>query len=220
VRPRTAIPEISLEFRRFANANSFIRLAGGKLEIRLADILENAPAPVMEALAYILLCKLFRTSVPGAYRHRYRLYLNRQDVRRGLHLLRQARGRKLLSGAQGATYNLEEIFQDVNRQFFHGLMAQPQLSWSRGASKTVLGHFDPAHNAIVLSRVLDGPGVPRLAVEYVMYHEMLHLKHPIETRGTRRRIHTSAFRQEEKAFPHLKEAKAMLDRLGAGGWLD
>src|SRR5688572_30288067 len=60
LRPRTALPEIQVEFRRFANANSSIRLAGGKLTVRIADILEGAPAPVAEALAFILVSKLFR----------------------------------------------------------------------------------------------------------------------------------------------------------------
>ena len=51
-------------------------------------------------------------TVPPAQRHRYNLFLNRQDMRRHLHLLRQTRGRKHISGPQGDRYNLEEIFAD------------------------------------------------------------------------------------------------------------
>jgi hypothetical protein len=216
VRPRTPFPEFSVEFCHFANANSFIRFHNNRLELRISDALENAPAPILEALAYILISKLYRKPVPPDQRLRYNLYLNRQDIRRSLHLLRQSRGRKHISGPQGEVYNLEEIFADINRTFFNGLLAQPALGWSRRPSKTILGHFDPSHNAIILSRLLDKPGTPRLAIDYVMYHEMLHLRYPVETNGPRRRIHPKEFRDAEKLFPKIKEAKALLDRLCHG----
>ena len=213
VRPRTPLPVFTVEFCRFANANSFIQSKNGRLELRITDALQSAPAPILEALAYILICKLFRKPVPADQRDRYNLYLNQQDVRRDLHLLRQTRGRKHISGPQGERFNLHEIFNEINDKFFNGLLAQPALGWSRQVSKTILGHFDPSHNAIVISRLLDKPNAPRLAVEYVMFHEMLHVRHPIETNGSRRRIHPKVFRDAEKLFPQLKEAKAVLDKL-------
>lgn len=219
VRPRTAMPEIALEFCRFANANSFIRLHEGRLELRLSDIFEGAPSPILEALAHILICKLFRKPVPAMYRHRYRLYLNRQDMRRSLHLLRQARGRKHLSGPQGEVYELTAMFAALNARYFNGLLAQPELGWSRYVSRSTLGHFDPAHNAIILSRLLDSEQAPRLAVEYVLYHEMLHLRYPVETAGAKRRVHTKEFKAAEKQFEGFAEAKSMIEKLCRGGRL-
>ena len=80
-------------------------------------------------------------------------------------------------------------------------------------SRSMLGHFDPSHNAIIISRILDREGVPALALEYVMFHEMLHLRYPVEHSGARRRVHTKEFREAEKKFPKWKEAKEMLKRL-------
>src|SRR4051812_2318858 len=88
INPRTIAPEFHIEFRRFANANSSIRLEDGRIHVRITDLLSAAPAPILEALAYILLCKLYRKPVPRVYSHQYRLYLNRVDVRSNLHLLR------------------------------------------------------------------------------------------------------------------------------------
>ncbi|MBM3783935.1 MAG: SprT family zinc-dependent metalloprotease [Acidobacteria bacterium] len=213
LRPRTPVPEVSIEYCRFAGANSFVRWHNSRLELRITDVLEGAPAPIQEALAYILLSKLLRRPVPPVYRHRYRLYLNRQDMRRSLHLLRQARGRKHISGPEGERFNLKELFAELNARFFHGLLAEPELGWSRTASRTLLGHFDPAHNAIILSKLLDSAPATRLAVEYVLYHEMLHLRYPVETAGAKRRVHTKEFKAAEKLFPGLKEAKAQLESL-------
>lgn len=213
VKPRTPLPECRVHFRKFANANSSIRLQNGEICVKITDLLEGAPAPILEALAHILLSKLYRKPVPAVYNQRYRLYLNRRDMRRSLHLLRQIRGRKFISGAQGTRYNLAEIFEELNAKHFNGLLARPELGWSRRPSRTTLGHYDPSHNAIILSSIMDRPEVPRLAVEYVMFHEMLHLRYPVDHRGARRCVHTHEFRCAEKEFPALEEAKRILKQL-------
>jgi hypothetical protein len=213
LKPRTPVPPVQVEYRKFANADSSIRLQNGMIQVRISDMLEGAPAPVTESLAQILLGKLFRKPVPRTYSHRYRLYLNRKDVRRQMHVVRQLRGRKYLSGPQGKLHNLEPVFERLNAQFFDGLLGRPSLGWSMRRSRTMLGHFDPSHNAIVISRIFDEPASPPLALEYVMYHEMLHLRFPAEHAGTRRCVHTREFREAEKKFPRLAEAREALRKL-------
>ena len=213
LKPRTAPPEVCVEFCRFANADSFASLDKGHLHVRISDLLAGAPAPVTEALAHILLGKLYRQPVPRVYTHRYRLYLNRRDMRRKMHLVRQIRGRKFISGPQGQFRNLETIFERLNETYFDGLLGRPQLGWSRRPARGLLGHFDPSHNAIIISRIFDRENVPELALEYVLFHEMLHLRFPVDHNGARRRVHTREFREAEKKFPHLKQAKEALKRI-------
>jgi hypothetical protein len=213
LRPRTPVPVLRVEFCRFANPDCTVRLADGLLHVRISDLLEGAPAPVTEALAHILLRKLYRKPIPRIYSHRYRLYLNRRDMRRQMHLVKQIRGRKFISGPRGQCRDLEEVFEGLNRGFFEGLLGRPQLGWSRRISRAMLGHFDPSHNAIIISRIFDSEKAPLLALEYVMFHEMLHLRYPVDHNGARRRVHTREFREAEKKFPRLAEAKALLKRL-------
>ena len=66
LRPRTPLPGLRVEFCQFANADSFIKLRDGRLEVRMSDLLSGAPAPVMEALAHILLGKLYRKTGDGS----------------------------------------------------------------------------------------------------------------------------------------------------------
>jgi len=89
-------------------------------------------------------------------------------------------------------------------------LERPQLSWSRTAARASLGHYDPAHQAIVVSRLFDRPEVPRFVVEYLVYHEMLHVKHPVLHQRSRRCFHSASFRAEEKQFPQYREAKRLL----------
>ncbi len=202
-----------MHFCAFANANSFIRLQENRLEFRVSDLLQSAPAPVFEALAAILISKLYRKNVPAAYSARYRRYLNRRDVRQALESARQQRGRKLIAHPKGENYDLEEIFEALNFRYFFGLMSRPVLGWSLRVSRATLGHYDAAHNTIVISKLLDRSSVPQLAVEYVMFHEMLHVRHPVEHNGTRRCVHTKEFKLAEKEFERLAEAKALLKNL-------
>ena len=213
LKPRSRPPEVRVEFRRYANADCSIRLQDGRLVVRLADVFEGAPAPILEALAYILLGKLYRREVPRIYPYRYRLYINRKEMRRRLHVVRQVRGRKFVSSPRGELYDLDEIFEALNQRYFHGLLGRPRLGWSRTRSRGMLGHFDPSHNAVIISRIFDSPAVPRLALEYVLFHEMLHLRYPVDHNRARRRIHTREFRQAEKQFPRLAEVKELLKRL-------
>lgn len=210
LRPRTPLPEIRIQFKRYANADSRVALMDGVLRVQISDMLEGAPAPVQEALAVILLGKLYRKQPDSKALAVYRRYLNRADVRRTLHLVKRERGRKLFRDPRGSIYNLGAVFDDLNVQFFGGLMAAPQLGWSIRPSRTTLGHYDPSHNAIILSSLLDSVEAPEIAVRYVMYHEMLHLRHPTVHRVNRRCVHTVDFKAEEKLFPGFADAKAAL----------
>ncbi|MGA9964041.1 MAG: SprT-like domain-containing protein [Terriglobales bacterium] len=213
LRPRAPMPDLAVEFFAFVNINNTIRLREGKLFVRLSDLLEGAPEEVLRAIAHILLAKMYRKPIERGFATRYRRYISGQNITRKAHVVRQMRGRKRIESAQGRIYNLETIFEQLNQRFFYGLLARPQMTWSRDHARNRLGHYDPAHNAIVVSRVFDQPRVPSYAVEYIVYHEMLHLKHPVKLRGSRRCVHSSEFQAEEKLFPHLNQAKAFLKHL-------
>ena len=213
LRPRAPVPAFQIQFFAFSNINNTIRLREGKILVRLSDLLSGAPDDVLHAISHILLAKLYRKEIETRHATRYRRYLGRKDVSRKAHLLRQERGRKVLLSPQGRHYNLETIFEDLNRRFFHGLLARPFMTWSRHASRQSLGHYDPAHNTIVISRIFDRAEMPRCVVEYLVYHEMLHLKHPVRMHGVRRCVHSREFKAEERQFPQLNEAMAFIKRL-------
>lgn len=210
LRPVAPIPAMHIRFYSFVSINNTIRQRQGELYVRISDLLEGAPENVLEAIAHILLAKLYRKPIDRALAIRYRRYVASHDVSAKAGLVRQMRGRKHIHTARGHHYHLEEIFDDLNRRFFHGLMGRPQLTWSREHARNRLGHYDPAHNTIVISRVFDHPRVPRYAIEYILFHEMLHLKHPVKLRGSRRCVHSKEFLAEENLFPELGQAKKFL----------
>jgi hypothetical protein len=213
LRPRAPIPPIEVRFRRFTSLNTTIRLREGEIRASLSDLLEGAPEKVLRAIAHILLAKLYRKPIDAAQARQYRRFTTSEAVVRQSERIRQTRGRKRIISARGDQYDLDEVFESLNRRFFHGLMGRPLLTWSEYSARRLLGHYDAAHNTIMVSRVFDRRGTPRYAIEYLMYHEMLHLKHPVKHNNGRRCVHSRAFQAEEKLFPELERAKAYLQQL-------
>jgi SprT-like family len=213
LRPRAPMPPIVVRFRRFTSLNTTIRLREGQIRVSLSDLLEGAPEPVVHAIAHILLAKLYKKPIDAAQNLRYKRFASSAAVTRQTELIRGARGNKRFFGPEGRFYHLEEIFNSLNLRYFGGLLGRPELTWSEQIARRALGHYDAAHNTIVVSRVFDKPSSPRYAIEYLLYHEMLHLKHPVIRRGLRRCVHSQEFKAEEKLFPQLKEALAFIKRL-------
>lgn len=207
------MPPMHVRFRRFVSLNTTIRLREGQIYVSLSDLLEGAPENVLRAIAHILLSKLYKKPIDPTHNHRYKRFASSAAVARQTELIRGARGSKRYTGPEGRYYHLEEVFDSLNERFFGGLMGRPELTWSEHMAKRLLGHYDAAHNTIVVSRVFDRPSSPRYAIEYLLYHEMLHLKHPVKMNGVRRCVHSREFKAEERQFPQLKEALAFLKRL-------
>jgi len=207
---RQPTPDFTVEYHAFAGLRSTIRLRGGQVRVRISDLLASAPPLVLEALAEILLAQLFRRRPSREARECYLAYVFGPGMRRRVDEVRRERGAKRLLPPRGHCYDLNEIFSELNQKFFHDGLPPPRLGWSPKRSRTVLGHYDSAHGTITVSRRLDSPSIPRYLVEYLVFHEMLHMRFPTERQGARRVVHSPAFREAEKEFPKLEQARRRL----------
>ena len=89
-----------------------------------------------------------------------------------------------------------------------GCWVGPSWAGAAGRRAALLGHFDPSHNAIIISRIFDpGRKCRRPPLEYVMFHEMLHLRHPVDHRGARRRVIRGSFARPRSSFRGLRRPK-------------
>ena len=206
-------PEFRVEYRPFASLRSTVHLSGNRAIVHLADVLAGASPLVNEAVAEILLAQLFRRRPSREARACYLAYVYSPAVRHRIDEARRRRGRKRLLPARGRHYDLEEIFDRLNRRFFAGQLARPRLGWSTQRARSILGHYDSAHGAIIISRWFDSAEAPRFLVEYLVFHEMLHIKFPVERDGHRRVVHSRAFREAEKKFPRYDQARRRLKSL-------
>ena len=214
LRPRSTIPEIKVEFFAFAGLNHTARFLDGRLMIRISDLFIDAPAEIYHSLALILLAKLYRKKVDRSHHRAYRTFILSRDIQERARIARTNR-RRLTRAARprGRYVDLESLFERLNERYFSGSIQKPAISWSIKRSRYVLGRYDATHQTIFISRLFDAPNIPPYVIEYVMFHEMLHVKHDCRIHNLRMIVHSSEFKAEERKFEHYYEAKGWLKGL-------
>jgi len=209
--PRTPLPNIEIEFCPFAGINHTVRLHDNRLTVRLSDIVTGAPPDIYLSLALILLAKLYRKPIDHSHHRAYRTFILTAEIQERARLARRKRGRRMRAGkARGRHVDLESLFDRLNQEYFDALLIKPGLSWSPKKSRHVLGRYDATHNVIFISSFFDVPAIPWYVTAYVLFHEMLHLKHHSCVRDSRMIVHTREFKAEEKGFRQYEEAKRWL----------
>ncbi len=207
----TPSPVIHLEYYPYSDVKHTVRRRQDQLWVRISDVFYHAPREPLHSLAFILLGKLLRRSIPAQHHQLYRQYLHSPEMILETAHLRAVRSRPTIDSGPGRCYDLNEILAALSHRYFGGnSLLVPRILWSRGRSRKRLGYYRESVHTIVISRALDHPRIPRYVVEYVVYHEMLHARIPVQIRGSRRMVHTSEFKRQEAFFEHQEKAEAFL----------
>jgi hypothetical protein len=206
-------PQFQVELYPYANLSHTLRLRQDVAYVRLSDILHEAPVPVIEAAAAILLGQMYRRRVPRDLRDVYRQFALSHTTRRHIARVRRKRARRIPDNPLGAAHDLGTMFVSLNAEYFGGTLPRPRLGWSARVWRSQFGCYDPSLDQIVMNRRLDRADVPAFAVEFILYHEMLHVKHPIRAAACGLQSHSPEFRAEEKRFAHYARARKFLERV-------
>jgi predicted metal-dependent hydrolase len=205
-----------VEFYPYSSLVLTIRRRDEQMIVRFSDLLRRAPLEVLEGAAALLLQKIYRRRGRRALAEPYHAYAKSHQTRARIEQMRRRRARPAALGAAGQQFDLNQMFDELNERFFAGALEKPHLGWSMRGWRRQFGSFDPGPNQILLNRRMDRPEIPRYVVEYVLYHEMLHVKHPTRKSGCSLISHSREFRAEEKLFPEFERARKALDILARG----
>ena len=206
-------PRFRVEFYPYSSLVLTIRRREETVYVRFSDLLRRAPLAVLEGAAALLLSRMYRCRAAAALTAPYLEYARSHRTRERIHQLRRRRIRPSAAGPQGRHFDLEKLFEELNSKYFDGKLQRPHIGWSNRSWRRQFGCYDPGPNHILLNRRMDRPDVPQFAVEYVLFHEMLHVKHPTRRSGCSLVSHSREFREEEKRFAEFDRARRVLDRL-------
>jgi hypothetical protein len=206
-------PQFQVELYPYANLSHTLRLRQDVAYARLSDILQEAPVLVIEAAAAILLAQMYRRRVPRDLRDAYREFVLAHSTRLHIAHVRRKRARRIPDNARGSAHDLDPMFNALNAEYFEGLLPRPRLGWSGRPWRSQFGCYDPSLDQIVMNQRLDRADVPSYAVEFILYHEMLHVKHPLRAAACGLQAHTPEFRAEEKRFSHYARARKFLEHV-------
>ena len=206
-------PRFRVDFYPYASLVLTIRRREDVVFVRFSDLLRRAPLAVLEGAAALLLSRVYRRKAPRSLVDPYLNYARSHRTRSRISQMRRGRVRLASTGPQGRHFNLEKLFEGLNQKYFSGSLQRPHIGWSVRSWRRQFGCYDPGPNQILLNRRMDHPAVPQVAVEYVLYHEMLHVKHPTRRSGCSLLSHSPEFRAEENLFADFARARRILDHL-------
>lgn len=177
------------------------RESGGARVIRLHHMFLSADQSVLNALVAYL-----ARGDRAASRRIDRFIRTHRDVIRGS--VRMLRPR-------GAVHDLEDIRDEVSREYFQGSLSLP-MTWGRPARGAFpesrrsihLGSYHVDGGYVRVHPALDHALVPRYVVAWVVFHEMLHHVVPMPERDGRVVAHSEEFRRRESQFADLDRAHA------------
>ena len=206
-------PRFRVEFYPYSSLSMTIRRREDLVIVRLSDLLQRAPLSVLESGAALILSRLYRRRGRKELFTDYLEYARSDRTRNRITRMRRGRVRLASTPPQGQHFDLHQLFDSLNAKYFANELQRPNIGWSTRSWRRQFGCFDPGPNQILLNRRMDRPGVPQFAVEYVLYHEMLHVKHPTRRSGCTLLSHSPEFRAEEKRFADFTRARKVLDTL-------
>jgi hypothetical protein len=110
---------------------------------------------------------------------------------------------------RGLVYDLQEVFDELNRQYF-GETVRSYLRWGSPSALTSYQTNRRARdgsrfNLITIAGAYNGADVPRYAIDGVVYHEMLHIVYPPYKKNGRNVIHGPEFKRAERHFAHYHQ---------------
>lgn len=115
---------------------------------------------------------------------------------------------------RGNAYDLTQLQRDAAARHPHIFPGWKPIAirWGRlatGSKHSVrLGYYDPTTCQITVNKLLDHDVVPREAVEFVVYHEMLHHQIPTTaSRGGQEEHHPPEFRRLEALYDGIEASK-------------
>jgi hypothetical protein len=205
-------PRFRVEFYPYSSLVLTIRRREETVYVRLSDLLRRAPRAVLESAAALLLSRVYRRQATAELTAPYLEYARSHRTRARIHRMRRHRVRPT-ADARGRHFDLDALFEDLNTRYFDGKLSRPRIGWSTRTWRRQFGCYDPGPGHILVNRRLDRQGIPQCAVEYVLFHEMLHVKHPTRRSGCSLLSHSPKFRAEERRFPEFTRARKILDRL-------
>jgi hypothetical protein len=196
-------PHFRVEFYPYSTLALTIRRRDDTMLVRLSDLLRRAPWPVLEGAAVLLLSKIYRRKAPLTLTTPYVRYARSHRTRSRIHRMRRRRMASLGVVPGGRRFDLLQLFEQLNDRYFDGRLRRPQIGWSNRSWRRQFGCYDPGPNHILLNRRMDGPDIPQFVVEYVLFHEMLHLKHPARRSGCTLVSLPANFARKRSAFRTL-----------------
>ncbi|MDR0309877.1 MAG: hypothetical protein LBH88_03885 [Candidatus Methanoplasma sp.] len=189
------------------------RRSGDRVDIMISDYLADAPDNVVSDLSGTVV----QTIIGGRpkYGSTYLDWVRSDGFINSKRKVYLKRSKNLKGTPEGKE---RDLVGSLDRLLDSSLLSPENIdnslfSWTKTPNIRKVGFCSPMMRVVGISSVLDDISVPEFILDYVVYHESLHL-----AQGYRpgERAHDHRFRREERKFPRYEEAERYLSNLKIG----
>jgi hypothetical protein len=198
-------PEISIKVNYSSSLFRYQR-QGRRIILQVHEGFINAPFEEKKTLVIATFSKSLKA------RQHLKIFNRTEYFQSVVHALEQYKG-KSKTVSKGKDIDLQPIYDKLNKQYFEGKLPAPRLTWGRRGAFRRLGYYHPESDTITISRIFDSVDAPIYALEFVLFHEMLHKKLGLKESNGRRYAHTRIFKDSEAQFSGAEKAEKAIQAL-------
>ncbi|EMY12589.1 PF01863 domain protein [Leptospira weilii str. Ecochallenge] len=188
--------KIEAKFFPYSNLGSSIRIYPEKLEFKIHSFYLKSEPENLEAIIDLLLYKLLKQPIPNELESTVRKFYESHTTQKN----RANKNKKRIERSPIQNQKLRLILENVNQSYLRIDLSDLEIFWGKSKSTTRLGHYDPTHKMIVINPILSFESVPNFVLEYIVFHELLHVYFPVTRKKGRNVIHSKEFKIFEKNF--------------------
>jgi predicted metal-dependent hydrolase len=202
---------VSAGFFPFKEFKASWQRTGNSADFKVTDYLECADGQMIDEFADNLFKRIRSRGKVELYNDRMKEWFKSDeflDTNRPVYL---RRSRNLTYSSEGNRYHLLESFERLKDQGLVPETPNTYITWTSRPNRARLGYCSILMRVIAISSALDNDKIPEYVSEYVLYHELLHLKTGLKSG----RYHDKQFKDMERIHPRHREAENWLKRVAA-----
>jgi hypothetical protein len=186
------------------------KTCGTAIDVTISDYLDDAPEEVIAEFAVPLMNWVHgRKTVCGPT---YMSWVTSDGFIVSKRKVYIRRSKNIARTYMGTAMDLTE---SADRLLNRGLIGPNDIdnslfTWTARPNYHRVGYCSPMMRVVTISSALDNQNIPEYVLDYVVYHECLHLRQGYRPFG---RVHDTDFRRQEKLFPEHDKAENFLRSL-------
>jgi len=200
--------DVNAEFTAFKEFKIRWRRSRGKADFRVSDYLRGAGKDILEGVASSIFSRIAGTE--KGYPQEMVDWVASDAFIRKKRPVYLRRSTTLTKTSKGVHRDLTDSYRRLTEAGLIKDDADLYLSWTTEQNIRRVGYCSILMKVIAVSSVFDNEMIPEFVLDYVVYHEYLHIAVGFDPFG---RNHSQDFVDEEKKYPKREEAEEWVKSL-------
>ena len=199
---------VDAEFVAFKELKIKWQRSYGRAEFKVSDYLSDAPGEIMTDIAKTLFSKI--SGSDAEYPNEMNRWMTSREFLMEKQPVYLRRSRNLTRTTKG---DYRDIGESYRRLVSEGLIKEDpdvHISWTRDPNVRRVGYCSVLMKVVAISSIFDTQTIPEFVLDYVLYHEFIHIEAGFNPFG---RKHGPEFAARERLYPKYDEAEEWLKRL-------